>query len=96
MSIERQNQCLNYYVNTSFHGVHRLFVLSFEDNTVRLGHTRYFLPTVQINDYSVMIHRQNIFDQPVTNDVLRLTTFKKLKLVKAMTTQRVIYFKKIL
>ena len=31
------------------------------------GYPRYFLPTVEIKDYNVMIDGQNFFDQPVKN-----------------------------
>ena len=42
-------------------------MLSFEANAHRISHKRYFRPTVEIKDYSVMIDGRNIFDQPVKN-----------------------------
>ena len=43
VSIERQNQYLDYLIDPNFQGVNRLFVLSFEDNSHRTRHTGYFL-----------------------------------------------------
>ena len=39
---QAQNRYLNYLMDTSFQGVNRLFVLSFENRTNRGGNTRYF------------------------------------------------------
>ena len=47
----------------------RLFVLSFENRRVQESNKQYFLPTVQIKDYNVMIDWRNFFDQPVKNDL---------------------------
>ena len=42
--------------------LNRLFVLSFENTTDRTVHTKYYLTTVEIKDYNVMIDGQNFFD----------------------------------
>ena len=47
VSRERQNQYLDYLIDPRFQGVNRLFVLSFEDNAHRTGHTGYFLPKTE-------------------------------------------------
>ena len=44
MSLEKQNQYLDYLVDTSFQGVNELFVLLFENNDSRKAHRGYFLP----------------------------------------------------
>ena len=67
--IYTQNRYLKHLIDPSFQGVNRLFVLSFEDDEHR-SYKRYFLPTVEIKDYSVMIGGQNFFDQPVKNDLI--------------------------
>ena len=54
---------------SSFQGVNRPFVLTFENNVDRTGHTGYFLPKVKIKDYNVIIDGENFFDQPVKNDL---------------------------
>ena len=44
------NPYLGYLIETSFQGVSRLFVLSFENNTDRTIHTKYYLRTIEIKD----------------------------------------------
>ena len=58
---------LDYLIDQSFQGVHRLFVLSFKDENGRKSHKQYYLLTVEIRDYNVMIDGRNFFDQPITN-----------------------------
>ena len=41
----------------------------FENEASRIGHTRYYLPTVEIKNYSVMINGRKIFDQSVKSDI---------------------------
>ena len=43
VTTHRRNRYLDYLIDPSFPGVHRLFVLSFECITRRKRHTRYFL-----------------------------------------------------
>ena len=62
-----QNPNLNHLVEPSFHGVNRLFVLVFEGDDNRTGHDSYYLPTVGIKDYNIMINGENFFDQPIKN-----------------------------
>ena len=54
-------------INSSFQGVNRLFVLSFENENDRTSHSTYYLPKVEIKDYNVMIDDRNFFDQPINN-----------------------------
>ena len=42
------------------------------------GHTEYFLPKVKIIDYKVMIDGQNLFDQPVKNDIRTYDNIRKI------------------
>ena len=51
-----QNRYSNYLIDASFQEVNSLFVLLFENDEIRTRHTRYFLLTVEIKDYNVMIH----------------------------------------
>ena len=55
--------------NTSFWGVNRLFVFSFEDNTVKTRLTRYFLEIAEIKDYNIMVDARNLFDQRIKNNM---------------------------
>ena len=52
----------NYLIDPSFQRVNKLF-LSFENNSVRTGHTRYFLPKVETKAYNVMIKRRDFFSK---------------------------------
>ena len=60
-----QNPNLNHLVEPSFQGINRLFVLAFENDTQRISSKRYYLPTVKIKDYNVMIDGKHLFDQPI-------------------------------
>ena len=64
-----QNQYLDYLTDSSFQGINSLFVLSYEDNANRTSYRQYFLSTVEIKDYNVMIDGRNFSDQPVKNDI---------------------------
>ena len=59
--IKQQNPNLDYLTDPSFQGVNTLFALSFPDNTVRTGHTEYFILSVKIKDSNVMIDGQRFF-----------------------------------
>ena len=57
-----QNPNLNHLVEPSFQGVNRLFVLAFENDNDRTSDDEYYLPTVEIKDYNIMINGENVFD----------------------------------
>ena len=59
-------------------GVNKPFVSSFENTTGRTVHTKYYLPTVEIEDYNVTIDGQNIFDQPVKNNLRTYDNIRKI------------------
>ena len=61
VSPERQNQYLDFLVDPSFQGVNRFFVLLFENEAQRISNKRYYLSTVEIKNYSVMIDVQKTF-----------------------------------
>ena len=63
-TIQAPNSYLDYLIDPIFQGVNILLVSSFENTTDRLVHAKYYLPTVEIKDYSVMIDEQNVFVQP--------------------------------
>ena len=63
LTVQKQNQILDYLIDPSFERVNRLFVLSFENNTGRASYLRYYLPQVQIKDYNVMINGRKFFNQ---------------------------------
>ena len=55
MSTERRIQNLDYLIDPNFHRVSRTFVMSFENNSDRIGRKVYFLLKVEIKDYNVII-----------------------------------------
>ena len=54
-----QNPNLNHLVEPRFQGVNRLFVLAFENDNDRTSYEQYYLPTVEIKDYNIMINGEN-------------------------------------
>ena len=71
ISIKRTNTSVDYLIDPSFQELNILFVLLFQNTTYRTVHTKYYLPTVEIKNYNVMIDGQNFFDQP-EKDNLRI------------------------
>ena len=63
-----QNLNLNYFVEPSFQGVNRLFILAFENDTQRTSARDYYLPNVEIKSYNVIINGENVFDHPIKNN----------------------------
>ena len=73
-----QNPNLNHLVEPSFQGVNRLFVLAFENDNHRTSDERYYLPTVEIKDYNIMITGENFFDQPIKNNKVRYENIRQI------------------
>ena len=69
VSAERQNQYLDFLIDSSFQEVNKCFVLLFENEIDRKVYTWYYLPKVEIKDYNVKIDEQNFFDQAVKSDM---------------------------
>ena len=65
----------------------RLFVLLFEDEAQRTSYKQYYLLTVETKTHNVMIDGQNLFDQPVRNDLITYDNIWTLKQVKKMIIQ---------
>ena len=63
-----QNPNLNHLVEPSFQGGNRLFVLVFENDDNRTSDKQYYIPTVEIKDYNIMINGENFFDQSIKNN----------------------------
>ena len=73
-----QNPNLNYLIEPSFQGLNRLLILAFEDDAQRKVHSGYYLPNVEINNYNVMINRENFFDQPIKDDKVTYENIRKV------------------
>ena len=50
-----QNPNLNHLVEPSFQGVNRLFVSAFENDDDKTSDEKYYLPTVEIKDYNIIL-----------------------------------------
>ena len=71
MTIQRQNNNLNYLIDPTITNVNRLFVLSFSrknstDN--RDSFSDYYAPNVEIKDFNILIDGKSFFDLPVKNE----------------------------
>ena len=76
MSIQPQNNNLNYLIDPTFTNTNKLFVLSFqiitgENNTTkdyRDSFSQYYVPNVEIKDFNVLIDGKSFFDLPIKKE----------------------------
>ena len=75
MTIQNNNNNLNYLIDPTFTNVNRLFVLSFEGieeynikKDYRDSFSHYYVPKVQIQDFNVLIDGKSFFDLPIKNE----------------------------
>ena len=71
MTIQPQNNNLNYLIDPTFTNVNRLFVLSFPRNNntdSRYSFSNYSVPKVKVNGFNVLIDGKSFFDLSVKND----------------------------
>ena len=75
MTIQNNNNNLNYLIDPTFTNVNRLFVLSYkridEDNVkkdYRDSFSHYYVLKVQIKDFNVLIDEKSFFDLPIKNE----------------------------
>ena len=50
----------------------------FDNNEHRTSYNRYYLPTVEMKNYKVMIDGQNVFDQPLRNNLITYNSIQKI------------------
>ena len=62
VTIQVPNLYLDYLIDPSFQGVNRLFILLFENTADRTVHIKYYLSTVEMKDYNVMINGKSFCD----------------------------------
>ena len=73
-----------FYLDASFQGVKRLFVLAFDnaDNgdkkVERNSHRKYFIPRVNITNYNVLIDGRNFYDQPINDQIKKYDEIIKI------------------
>ena len=71
MTIQPQNNNLNYLIDPTFTNVNRLFVLLFTRNNAgdnRESFSDYYVLNVEIKDFNVLIHGKSLFDLPVKKE----------------------------
>ena len=61
-----------------FYLVNSCFALSLENNAHWTSHQQYFLATIEINDYNVMINGKAFFNQPMKNDLRTYDNIQKM------------------
>ena len=67
MPNQTKNHNLNYLIDPTFTNINRLFVLSFENEDDRTSFSKYYVPKVEIKDFSVLIDGKPFFAIPVKN-----------------------------
>ena len=68
MTIQLQNNNLNYLIDPLFMNVNRLFVLAFSRNNntnSRYSYWNYYVPKIKINYFNVLIDGKSFFDLSV-------------------------------
>ena len=83
MTVQPQNNNLNYLIHPTFTNVNRLFVLSFQriagENNTTKDHwdsfSHYYVLNAQIKDFNVLIDGKSFFDLSVKNEE---ETYKKI------------------
>ena len=58
MSNQTKNNNLNYLIDPTFTKVNRLFVLSFENEEDMTSFSKYYVPSVEIKDFNVLVEQR--------------------------------------
>ena len=94
MTIQNNNNNLNYLIDPTFTNVNRLFVLSLEkiENNIKKDYrdsfSHYYVLKVQIKNFNVLIDRKRFFNLPVENEE---EAYEKIIHMSNNITQLVIY-----
>ena len=67
MSNQNKNKNLSHLIDPTFGNVNRLFVLSFENEDDRTSYYKYYMPSVEIKNYNVLIDGNAFVELPVKN-----------------------------
>ena len=67
MTKQAKTNNLNYLIDPTLSKVNRLFVLSFENEDDRTCFSKYYIPSVEIKDFNVLIDGKSFFDVPIKN-----------------------------
>ena len=66
MSNQLRNNNLNDLIDRTLTKVNRLFVLLYEND--RTSFSKYYVPTVEMKDFDVLIDGKAFFDIPIKNE----------------------------
>ena len=67
MTNPTKNNNLNNLTEPTLTKVNRLFVLSFENEDDRTYFSKYYVPSVEIEDFNLLIDGKSLFDAPIKN-----------------------------
>ena len=101
MTIQPQNNNLNYLIDPTFTNVNRLFVLSFSRNNNtdnRDSFSDYYVPNVEIKDFNVLTDGKGLLDLRVKNEEEAYEKIMDMSNNNDYTTRNLLdfgYFKKI-
>ena len=73
-----QNPNLNHFVEPSFQGVNRLFVLASENDTQRTSAKEYYFLNIEMKNYNVLINGENLFNKPIKTSKVTYENIKKI------------------
>ena len=71
MTIQNNNNNLNYLIDPTFTKVNRLFVVSFarnDEGDCRDSFSHYYVPNIEIKDFNVLIDEKSFFGLPAKNE----------------------------
>ena len=76
MTIQSNNNNLNYFIDPILVKVNRMFILSFEriagENNTTKDHrdsfSHYYVPNIEIKDFNILIDGKSFFDLPVKDE----------------------------
>ena len=71
MTVQPQNNDLNYLIDPTFTNVNRLFILLFTRNNAgdnRDSFSHYYLPNIEMKDFNILIDGKSFFELPVNNE----------------------------
>ena len=100
MTVQPQNNNLNYLIHPTFTNVNRLFVLSFqwiagENNTTkdhRDSFSHYYVLNAQIKEFNVLIDGKSFFDLSVKNEEEAYKKIIDMSNNNDYTTGNLLYF----
>ena len=67
MSNQTINNNLNYLTDPTCTNMNRIFVLLFENETVRTSFSKNYVPKIDIEDFNVLTDGEPFFEIPVKN-----------------------------